>query len=457
MVRVEGGSVLLVFVLGLGCIHTQLLAQVWEQLIDTFRLLLQDIVEALVHLVSVLLDEPLHGLLVQSLVQGGVLCVHVDFAVGELEAFHRLLVKDDVEGDFLARLRHREEGMVLHLLPGGPSHRVLLHGLAEELEALERDLDVLGPSPCAFFDLAVKQLKGHLVRGLLSHIEDEHASQHLVEDDPDGPHINLVAVAGPPAPIRLYLLCRHHQGRPLERKGAISASLPLSTTARATIIRARWILELSRIAQVRYLHNEDLILQVHCCIVHGLRIGPIREVHQYVVQLHVPMHYAHFVEGRAPRYNLADALFGHFLTKPRLAVQQILQAAPVGILQNAVIVRPRPNNLLQSDHVWTSYHLEKDEFAAETQHSLFPVVGVAAALLKDPIVGRHFSGKYLTLHIELPNGGLGAAAQLVLEDVVAPGVLPTLHRFRLLLLGCSIRPIAQVAALLFLLYHILKK
>ena len=238
MVRVEGRGVLLLLLLLLGCVDTQLLAQVGEQLVDAFGLLLQDIVEALVHLVSVLLDEPLHGLLVQSLVQGGVLGVDVDLAVGELEALDRLLVEDDVEGDFLARLRHREEGMVLHLLPGGPSHWVLLHGLAEELEALERDLDVLGPGPRAFLDLAVEQLKGHLVGGLLGHIEDEHASQHLVEDDPDGPHINLVAVAGSPAPIRLYLLCRHHQGRPLERKGAISASLPLPTTARAAIIRA---------------------------------------------------------------------------------------------------------------------------------------------------------------------------------------------------------------------------
>ena len=94
MVSVEGRNVLLV--LGLRGVDTQLLAQVREQLIDTFGLLLEDVVEALVHLVAVLLDEALDGLLVQSLVQGGVLRVHVDLAVGELETFDGLLVEDDV-------------------------------------------------------------------------------------------------------------------------------------------------------------------------------------------------------------------------------------------------------------------------------------------------------------------------------------------------------------------------
>ena len=103
MVSIEGGSVLLVLVLRV--VDTQLLAQVREQLIDTFWLLLEDVVEALVHLVAVLLDEALYSLLVQSLVEGGVLRVHVDLAVGELETLDRLLVEDDVEGDLLARLR----------------------------------------------------------------------------------------------------------------------------------------------------------------------------------------------------------------------------------------------------------------------------------------------------------------------------------------------------------------
>ena len=46
--------------------------------------------------------------------------------------------------------------MVLHLLPAGPAHGVLLHGLAEELKALECNLDVLGPGPGTFLDLPVE-------------------------------------------------------------------------------------------------------------------------------------------------------------------------------------------------------------------------------------------------------------------------------------------------------------
>ena len=106
--------------------------------------------------------------------------------------------------------------MVLHLLPRGPSTRVLLHRLAEELEALERYLDVLGPGPGALFDLAVEKLQGHLVARLLRHVEDEHAGQHLIEDDANGPHIDLVTVAGTSTPICLNLLRWHHQWRTFE-------------------------------------------------------------------------------------------------------------------------------------------------------------------------------------------------------------------------------------------------
>ena len=86
-----------------------------EQLIDAFVLLPEDIVQTFVHLIAVLLDEPLDRLLVQPLIQRRVLSVHVDLAVGELEALHWLLVEHDVERDFLAWLREREERMGLHL------------------------------------------------------------------------------------------------------------------------------------------------------------------------------------------------------------------------------------------------------------------------------------------------------------------------------------------------------
>ena len=187
-----------------------------EQLVYAILLLPKDVVQALVHLISVLLNEPLYGLLMQPLVQRRVFSVDKDLAVGEGQTFHRLLVEDNVQRDLLARLRKGEKRMVLHLLPRWPPTRILLHGLAEELEALERDLDVLRPGPGALLDLAGEELQSHLVGCLLSDVEDEHAGQHLIENDADRPHINLVAVAGASAPIRLNLLRWHHQGRAFE-------------------------------------------------------------------------------------------------------------------------------------------------------------------------------------------------------------------------------------------------
>ena len=129
--------------------------------------------------------------------------------------------------------------MVLHLLPGGTPRRVLLHRLAEELEALEGDLDVLRPRPRSFLNLTIEQLEGHLIRRLLGHIKDKHARQHLVEDHTDGPYVNLVAVAVAAAPVRLNLLRWHHQGGALEGEGSVSP---------ASIVLLRRILKLSRVA-----------------------------------------------------------------------------------------------------------------------------------------------------------------------------------------------------------------
>ena len=100
--------------------------------------------------------------------------------------------------------------MVLQLLPGGAPRRILLHGLAKELEARYRDLDVLWPRPRTLLDFTIEQLQGHLVRCFLSHIEDEHACQHLIENDADGPHIDFVTVTLAPTPVRLNLFGRHH-------------------------------------------------------------------------------------------------------------------------------------------------------------------------------------------------------------------------------------------------------
>ena len=89
----------------------------WEQLVDSFLLFFQEIVETLVHLVSILLDEALNSLLMQSLIEGWVLSIDVNLTIGKRQTFHRLLIEHYVEWYLFTRLRHVEEGMVLHLLP----------------------------------------------------------------------------------------------------------------------------------------------------------------------------------------------------------------------------------------------------------------------------------------------------------------------------------------------------
>ena len=53
----------------------------WEQLVDSFLLFFQEIVETLVHLVSILLDEALYSLLMQSLIEGWVLSIDVNLTI----------------------------------------------------------------------------------------------------------------------------------------------------------------------------------------------------------------------------------------------------------------------------------------------------------------------------------------------------------------------------------------
>ena len=77
-----------------------------EQLVDTFLLLLKNVVEALVHLVAILLDEALNSCLVKSLVERWVLCINIDLSIGELKTLDRLLIEDYVKWDLFTRLRN---------------------------------------------------------------------------------------------------------------------------------------------------------------------------------------------------------------------------------------------------------------------------------------------------------------------------------------------------------------
>lgn len=114
--------------------------------------------------------------------------------------------------------------MVSHFLPARSAHWILLHGLAQKLEALESDLDVLGPRPRALLDLPIEQLQRHLIARLLGHVEDEHPGEHLVKDDADGPNVDLVAVASASAPVSLDLLRWHHQGRSFEGERPVACT-----------------------------------------------------------------------------------------------------------------------------------------------------------------------------------------------------------------------------------------
>ena len=105
------------------------------------------------------------------------------------------------------------------------------------------------PGPRALLDLTVEELQGHLIRRLLLDVEDEHACEHLIEDDSDGPDINLMAVTLSTTPVSLDLLRRHHQRGALEREGTVIADFAQLRTS----------LEFSRVTQVCDLDLETLI------------------------------------------------------------------------------------------------------------------------------------------------------------------------------------------------------
>jgi len=203
----------------------------------------------------------------EPLVQRRVFRVDINFAVRELQPLCRLLVEDDVERDFLDGIR-RKERVLLHFLPRGPQSWILLHRLAEELEAAQRNFDVLRPRPSPLFDLRVELLQRHLVRRLLCHVEDEHTGKHLVKYHADGPDVDLVAVACAGLPVCFYLLGRHHQGRTLEREGTI--------VSRFAPLRPR--LELPRVPQVSDFDDESFRFEVDLVRVNRDIVRSVREV-----------------------------------------------------------------------------------------------------------------------------------------------------------------------------------
>ena len=69
-----------------------------------------------------------------------------------------------------------------------------------------------------------------------------------------------------------------------------------------------------------------------------------------------------------------------------MQVQEVLQAASVCKLEDAVIVALRLDNLNLLDDVRTVDHREEDNLSAQGQHSLLPVLWVALARLVDPVL-----------------------------------------------------------------------
>lgn len=90
------------------------------------------------------MNELLDCFLVQSIVDGRVFCVDIDFAVGEAEPLFGFLINDNVNFDLVTHARGRlgKYGMDHHLLPGGPLERFMLHRLVQKVEGVERDEDV---------------------------------------------------------------------------------------------------------------------------------------------------------------------------------------------------------------------------------------------------------------------------------------------------------------------------
>ena len=178
----------------------------------------QECAQMRLHICADLRHVLLDGLLVDALIKSRVLAVHVDLVITKLYPLRRLLSGQDVKSDFIVLTVFivSKDGVFLHLLPAWPEQRVVLHRLIQKVKRVERDLNVCGPAPRTLYHLVVEILHGLLALGRAVDREDEHPGEHLVEYDADGPHIDLVVVAGAAAPVRDQLLGGHHQRRPLE-------------------------------------------------------------------------------------------------------------------------------------------------------------------------------------------------------------------------------------------------
>ena len=87
----------------------------------------------------------------------------------------------------------------------------MLHRFVKEIKGAKADGDICWPAPGAILDLPIKLRHCIFALCLTIHTEHEHTRQHLVEDDSDGPHIYLMAIAAAAAPVHTELLRCHHE------------------------------------------------------------------------------------------------------------------------------------------------------------------------------------------------------------------------------------------------------
>lgn len=168
--------------------------------------------------------ELFHRLLMQPFVNSWVLCVNENFSVSEDNTFWRLLIKDDIELNFilLPVLLHLEHRVGPHFRPGWSQHRVVLHGIVQKVKCVQRNLDVCGPTPSALLNFFEEGRQCVIALCCLFHREHEHASEHLVKNYSNRPYVDFVAVARSTAPVSTKLLRSHHQGRPFESFSSFS-------------------------------------------------------------------------------------------------------------------------------------------------------------------------------------------------------------------------------------------
>lgn len=121
---------------------------------------------------------------------------------------------------------------------------------------------------------------------------------------------------------------------------------------------------------------------------------------QDVVELEISMHDIYRVKGLAARDNLLNTTHCESLLEAPVQIQEGLQGATIGKLQDAVVVALRLDDFHLLDDVGTLDHRQEDDLSAEGEHALFPVLRVTFSFLVDPVIRGDLAGILLLVHPE---------------------------------------------------------